>query len=99
MPSEALAYSDPLWPVLRERVLDSADYLCAECGRLATCVHHVNPIAAGGPPLDLTNLTPLCRRCHTVAHNPTSALADRERRRWLDRIETVVSMDMENGKD
>ena len=92
-----LAYSDPLWPVLRERVLDKSDGLCTECGRLATCVHHVNPIAAGGPKFDIENLTALCRRCHSVAHSPTSDLADRDRRSWLDRLEIVVAINTERN--
>lgn len=42
------------------------------CGRPATEVDHITPIAAGGARLSWSNLQPLCKSCHsrkTAAEN------------------------------
>jgi 5-methylcytosine-specific restriction endonuclease McrA len=37
------------------------------CGEIATVIHHVQPVSAGGTD-ELSNLVALCDRHHRVAH-------------------------------
>lgn len=39
---------------------------CADCGRIATEVHHRVKLRAGGARLDPANCMALCRVCHSV---------------------------------
>ena len=43
--------------------------LCAKCGRLSDCVHHVKPLETH-PELahDFGNLASLCKACHVLEH-------------------------------
>lgn len=57
------------WRKLRKRFLD-ANPLCEQCrlqGRytMATEVHHIKPLSAGGSLFDMNNLMPLCKSCHS----------------------------------
>jgi 5-methylcytosine-specific restriction enzyme A len=60
------------WRRLRDRYLRTHP-LCARCDAAgkttpAEVVHHVVPIDAGGPRMDVDNLMPLCRACHEQVH-------------------------------
>jgi 5-methylcytosine-specific restriction endonuclease McrA len=44
--------------------------LCADCDRLAQCVHHVVPRHAAPERMyDESNLVSLCNACHEARHN------------------------------
>ena len=65
-------YDQSAWRRLRRRYL-SQHPLCQECeavGRLipAQEVHHVKPVAEGGPFLEWGNLRALCKSCHSHHH-------------------------------
>ena len=62
---------------LRRRALDRDNWRCVRCeSPLDLEVHHVVPLAEGGPALALDNLSTLCMSCHLDAH------MDPERRAW-----------------
>lgn len=42
--------------------------LCFDCGRAATMVHHVRPIADGGDALAFDNMMSLCVADHAMRH-------------------------------
>lgn len=42
--------------------------VCAVCGGIAECTHHVLPRSRGGKHT-AANLLPLCHRCHQDVHN------------------------------
>lgn len=56
---------DARWQRIREYVLKTQPY-CDECGAVATEVHHVVPLDKGGERYALSNLRPLCHRCHML---------------------------------
>jgi 5-methylcytosine-specific restriction endonuclease McrA len=62
-PSPSARGYDRTWQRLRKMALHASP-VCAECGRLATEVHHMRPIADGGARLEQANLQPLCHACH-----------------------------------
>lgn len=43
--------------------------LCERCGVVATEVHHIVPMSAGGHPSAFTNLESLCSPCHRAHHS------------------------------
>ena len=52
---------------------------CKNCGKVATCLHHVKYRSQGGTN-DPTNLIPLCDICHKFHHdnnNPTTEEIER----------------------
>jgi 5-methylcytosine-specific restriction endonuclease McrA len=53
------------WQRLRLVVLERDDHRCHWCGRPATTVDHVHPLAAGGARLDPTNLVAACVSCNS----------------------------------
>ena len=57
-------YSTRGWAWTRRAVLRAAGYRCAGCGRGAREVDHIVAVARGGAAFELSNLQPLCRRCH-----------------------------------
>lgn len=58
-------YHSAKWKRLSKVVLMRAHYLCAECGGLASEVHHIIEVRdAPDKRLDITNLIPLCTSCH-----------------------------------
>lgn len=58
-------YHSAEWKRLSKIVLAKAGYKCAECGGLATEVHHVVEIRNDwNRRLDVSNLIPLCTSCH-----------------------------------
>ena len=59
-------YNTPRWKALRLQTLNIQP-ICP-CGRLATMVHHVQPIRDGGDPWDRDNLKSLCAKCHNAEH-------------------------------
>ena len=65
------------WARLRRRALDRDGWRCTRCeSPLSLEVHHVVPLAEGGPALALGNVKTLCRDCHIDQH------ADPDRRAW-----------------
>ena len=60
--------SDHRWRVLRLSVLDRDRWLCTikeqGCTTTATQVHHIVPLARGGPKYDPTNCTSACQSCN-----------------------------------
>nr|DAY59771.1 MAG TPA: HNH endonuclease [Caudoviricetes sp.] len=58
-------YHSKMWKSLSQYVLMKANYVCADCGGLATEVHHEKPVAENwNKRFDIDNLTPLCTSCH-----------------------------------
>jgi len=57
---------DATYDRLRAQVLAQSPH-CARCGAPATEVHHVVPLSHGGAN-KLTNLVPLCAKCHRALH-------------------------------
>lgn len=58
-------YHSKEWKVLSKLVLLKADYKCAECGGLATEVHHKKAVADDWDErLNVDNLVALCTACH-----------------------------------
>ena len=58
-------YHSKAWKDLSKSVLAKANYVCADCGGLATEVHHEIEISKDwSKRLDIDNLTPLCTSCH-----------------------------------
>lgn len=62
-------YRTKRWQLLRRHVLFEQP-LCPgingqACGHLATDVHHIEDIAAGGEPWARANLAALCHSCHS----------------------------------
>lgn len=56
----------------RRLTLARAGRRCERCGAGGKLqVHHVKPLAQGGPPFDLDNLMALCPPCHRAAHDST----------------------------
>ena len=67
-------YQTDRWKVLRLQIL-TQNPVC-KCGKLATLVHHVEPIRDGGDPWNRDNLKPLCATCHGKEHDgPRQPLA------------------------
>jgi 5-methylcytosine-specific restriction protein A len=52
------------WQRLREIILSRDNYICAECGRMATDVDHILPKSKGGTD-DPDNLQSLCHEYHS----------------------------------
>ena len=58
-------YHSAAWKRLSKTVLINAHYRCAQCGKLATEVHHIVEITDDwNRRLDISNLVPLCTSCH-----------------------------------
>ena len=70
-------YNTRRWKSLRSWKL-SLSPICG-CGRLATTVHHVEPIRQGGDPWDVDNLQSVCYRDHKMLHE---AMDRPERTAW-----------------
>ena len=52
----------------KDEVLERFGYACASCGSKDDLeIHHIVPLALGGTDR-ITNLIPLCHRCHKTAH-------------------------------
>ena len=58
--------------VIKDRVLDEYNHLCAICGASRPQIHHIDENPANNDPL---NLLPLCPNHHlTDVHNPTQKM-------------------------
>ncbi len=58
-------YHSKEWKNLSKYVLMKANYICADCGGLATEVHHEKNVSDNWEKrLDVDNLIPLCTSCH-----------------------------------
>ena len=57
-------YGTKRWRMLRRKVLHEQP-LCANCGDIATDVHHITDISAGGAIYVRSNLEALCHVCHS----------------------------------
>lgn len=74
----AAVYKSRRWQILRRHVLFEEPFCASGCGALATDVHHLVDISAGGNPWDPTNLQPLCHACHSkITRNRQSTPAAR----------------------
>ncbi len=65
-------YRSKDWITFARLFMQSKEYKCENCGRLATEVHHIQPIqteAGWERRLDETNLAALCTSCHNQRHN------------------------------
>jgi 5-methylcytosine-specific restriction protein A len=61
-------YNSTPWRQLRAEHLSRQPF-CERCGRIATVVHHITPLAeAPHRGLDPTNLEALCFSCHSAHH-------------------------------
>ena len=63
-----------LWQVMRKRVL-LEEPACRVCGRPATTVDHIRPLALGGAPYDRSKLQALCLAHHHQKTARESGLA------------------------
>jgi transposase len=58
-------YQTEAWKEVRQEALERANGACEACGSEEDLVgHHVVPLSAGGEPLDVENVSILCRACH-----------------------------------
>jgi transcriptional regulator with XRE-family HTH domain len=58
-------YQTKAWKEVRQEALEKANGACEACGSEEDLVgHHVVPLSAGGEPLDVENVSILCRSCH-----------------------------------
>ena len=79
--AERRFYTQPRWYRVRKEVLHIHRYRCARCkidirdaGKSAN-VHHIIPLdRAPHRGFDLTNLEPLCLRCHNAEHGRGNAV-------------------------
>lgn len=85
-------YKTTKWIKKRPKVLRRDNYECRECKRygkvrLATLVHHVNPLETHGHlALDTNNLISLCNSCHESMHiRKTHELSDKGKE-WVNRL-------------
>ena len=82
------ALEGPRWEKARRDALEAAGWRCERCGIAGALeVHHVEPLAAGGDPYALDNLTVLCRRCHIDAHR--RQVSEREEA-WRDLVNELL---------
>ena len=75
------------WARLRAALLEECDYLCQRC-KVATAVeiHHLLPVAKGGPQYDRRNLLPVCSACHQELHG---RMVSEDQRAWDDYVREV----------
>ena len=73
--TERRFYTHPRWYRVRKEVLHIHRYRCARCGTdlhdagKSANIHHIIPLdQAPHRGFDLTNLEPLCLRCHNAEH-------------------------------
>nr|ADE29205.1 HNH endonuclease [uncultured virus] len=58
-------YQTKAWRELRQEALERSNSKCEACGSEERLVgHHVIPLSSGGEPLDINNVSILCRSCH-----------------------------------
>ena len=67
-------YRTAKWRHVRNRHLHQHP-LCADCGTIATDVHHITDLADGGQPYAPHNLQSLCHPCHSRRTRATQANA------------------------
>ena len=67
LPRQRVGYSG-WWATIRLRQLTQYP-MCNRCGVVATVVHHIVPIEAGGARFDYSNLESLCEPCHRLHHS------------------------------
>lgn len=49
------------------KLVRTSEPICRRCkNALAQMVDHINPLKEGGDRLDLSNLQPLCNKCHAI---------------------------------
>lgn len=57
------------WTKVRKQILEQHNFMCSDCGDVAVCVHHIEPVSKR---TDLVycedNLVPLCVKCHRSKH-------------------------------
>lgn len=58
-------YNSKEWQRVRYKVL-SVNPFCVVCERPAVVVDHIKEIKDGGAKLDISNLQPMCTRCHSI---------------------------------
>lgn len=64
-------YNSEDWKILSATYIQDRGYRCECCGKIATEVHHVDPIqtpSGWDRRLDYTNLEALCTACHNKRH-------------------------------
>ena len=74
-------YSGRVWRRCRDAFIKSKCYVCERCGRVATIVHHRQPITPeniGDPNITLNwdNLEAVCLDCHNAVHGNGAACSD-----------------------
>ena len=82
--------SRPDWRRARRQAYRRARGQCEQCWQPddGLVVHHLWPVAEGGPIADLDNLVAICRECHAIAHKhrPARRLTPEEQA-WRDLID------------
>jgi len=76
------------WLEVREKALERDGYRCVKCGRQASEVDHIVPIALGGSMFDLNNLQSLCSECHKW-----KTLSDLQKIRNAEKLKGTVSLE------
>lgn len=66
-------YKSKLWEKVRASALMRDNYLCVNCGRPATVVHHIKHLSLANVEdpnisINLDNLASLCSECHFEEH-------------------------------
>ena len=89
MPNNPL-YKTRRWRETREKALERDRRRCQDCRKVVGYkpeVHHVIPLADGGPKFDLSNLVTLCIPCHAGRHKALrDAEKDDEPDRWAELV-------------
>lgn len=65
-------YNSKEWRILSAKYTQDKKYRCEQCGKIATEVHHKEPIQSEtgwSLRLDYNNLELLCKDCHNKRHN------------------------------
>jgi hypothetical protein len=68
--------ASPLWGKVRHAAIIAHGEHCLRCGRKASSVHHGSYSEDAMRGLDLSELMPVCGRCHKLAHECTTSTAD-----------------------
>ena len=83
-------YSTREWRSMSRRIRQRGGWLCQGClprTVAAKVVHHVKPLAEGGPPLKESNLISLCADCHRDRHGQ---VVDKGKQEWVTYIRELM---------
>lgn len=68
----------------KQNVIEQLGTECVNCGKYANIYHHIVPLAVGGTNR-LSNIVPLCEKCHGKVHNRKSLSIKSLQRQGIER--------------